>query len=87
MKIGYNIVSDALRARKVKPMTDSMKPANVERLRGHLAPDSLAAKLLDAYRDSGPADREAALKRVAETRLAEIRAALNTRGLSADAQN
>lgn len=51
---------------------------NIERLRGHIKDDTLAAKLVDTYRASAPEKRAEALKAIAEARLAEIRAAFVT---------
>ena len=56
---------------------------NIERLRGHLEDDTLAAALVDAYCANSESERPAALKAVAEGRLAEIRAALS-RAATAD---
>ncbi len=61
---------------------DDTTAKNIERLRRHLKEGTLAAKLVDAYRASGPEERTAALKAIAEARLAEIRAALAAEKLS-----
>ena len=50
--------------------------SNIERLRSHLDDDALSAKLVDTYRNNAPEERAAALKAVAEERLAQIRAAI-----------
>ena len=55
---------------------DSTAATNIERLRGHLGGETLAAKLVDTYRANAPEERAAALKGIAEARLAEIRAEL-----------
>lgn len=47
---------------------------NIERLRVYLADGALSAKLVDTYAGSKPEGRAAALKTVAEDRLAQIRA-------------
>ena len=55
---------------------DITMASNIERLRGHLDDDTLAAKLVDIYRTSAGEERAGALKAIAEARLVEIRAAL-----------
>lgn len=47
--------------------------SNFERLITHLAEDSLAAKLVEAYAGAGSADRAAAVKAVADDRLTELK--------------
>lgn len=46
---------------------------NFERLLTHLGKDSLAAKLVKAYANADGADRAAAIKAVADDRLAELK--------------
>ena len=55
---------------------------NIERLRGHLEDGTLAAELVDTYRASPPEERAAALKAIAASRLAEIRAGLARENLA-----
>ena len=50
--------------------------ANIKLLRLHLKDGTLAARLVDTYCDSNPEERFEKLKAIAETRLAEIRDAL-----------
>ncbi len=44
--------------------------ANLDRLLAHLDDDSLAAELVRAYKDATPSERMAALKAVADRRIA-----------------
>lgn len=57
---------------------DDSTTTNIELLRRHLKNGTLAARLVDAYRASGPEERSETLKDIARTRLAEIRAARET---------
>lgn len=56
---------------------------NTERLREHLDDGSLAAKLVDTYRENASEDRAVALRSVVEARLVEIRATLVETGSNA----
>lgn len=57
---------------------DDSTATNVEHLRRHLKDGTLAARLVDTYCACKPEERSEKLKAIAETRLAEIRDALET---------
>jgi len=61
---------------------DSTPATNIERLRGHLEDGTLAAELVDAYRTSINGESASALQAIAEARLKEIRATLESKETS-----
>jgi hypothetical protein len=58
---------------------ESRTTTNIERLRGHLEDETLAAELVDTYRTGTNGELASALQAVAEARLKEIRATLETK--------